>query len=504
MSTSVSYNGTTYSIPAAGESSWSALSSFLIDLANSGQTKNTQSAAVRTATSTPVTVAAATDFTVITNLTVAGAVAVTLPAGVNKQMFIVIDGKGDGATNNITVSGTGGQTIAGAATYVIATDRGAAYFQWSTTENTWQVINSIGSTNGIQGWVTKTTTYTAVNRDRIFADSSGGTFTITLPASPILGTSVDFRDPEGTWATNNVTVARNSSNINGVAANYTLNIANDWVTFTYYDSTIGWVATSQTRPALATATLAGLVSTSQQSFGGLKKLEGGLAQVGSIDATDANVTLTNASARDITFTSFTASRDVTLPTTSILSGEVFILRNTTALDMVVKASNGSALTIANSANFDATVRSGYVVLISLQAIPTTPAHWLVMQVRETYTHTTTWTFNSAGGTSASVTIVLTRVNNVVHGDFGYFSGSSSSSDRATTDTVLVTRFRPTTAKDCVAIVSNNGAYDVPGMVTINTSGAVEVFKDGGRANYTNGTSGLATTSGNRTLLSWTT
>ena len=140
MATSVSFNGSTYSIPASGEVAWASLSNFLIAVANNAQTTGKQIQTIRTALTTPVTVAA-TDYGIITNLTSPGAVAVTLPSGVNGQIFAVIDGKGDAATNNVTVSGTA-QNIRGASTYVISANYGAAVFQFSTTENHWEAVPS--------------------------------------------------------------------------------------------------------------------------------------------------------------------------------------------------------------------------------------------------------------------------------------------------------------------------------------------------------------------------
>lgn len=70
--------------------------------------------------------------------------------------------------------------------------------------------------------VEKTLNYTAVNGDRISANTSGGAFTITLPASPETGDRVTICDGNSTasaqgFAANNLTVARNGSTINGVA-----------------------------------------------------------------------------------------------------------------------------------------------------------------------------------------------------------------------------------------------------------------------------------------------
>lgn len=84
------------------------------------------------------------------------------------------------------------------------------------------------------------TTYTAVNGDRIFADSSAGAFTITLPPNPSMGDRIVFYDAENTWDTNNVTVGRNGKNIDGAAADLTLDIEGGKAELVYYDTTFGW------------------------------------------------------------------------------------------------------------------------------------------------------------------------------------------------------------------------------------------------------------------------
>lgn len=93
---------------------------------------------MRVATTTPVTVAAATDCVVVTNLGVAGAVAVNLPAGVTGQMFAIVDGKGDAATNNITITPAAGN-INGAGTYVINGDRNGIIIAYNGTE--WTILS---------------------------------------------------------------------------------------------------------------------------------------------------------------------------------------------------------------------------------------------------------------------------------------------------------------------------------------------------------------------------
>ena len=138
MSSQVVWNGTTRSIPAAGELNWSALSNFLVDLGTNAQTTNFQKIGMRVATTSPVTVSATSDCVVVCKLSVAGAVAVNLPAGSTKQLFCIVDGTGDAATNNITITPNGAETINGAATYVIDGNRNGIIIAFTGTE--WVIL----------------------------------------------------------------------------------------------------------------------------------------------------------------------------------------------------------------------------------------------------------------------------------------------------------------------------------------------------------------------------
>lgn len=95
------------------------------------------------ATSTPVTVSATTDCTVVSDLSVAGAVAVNLPAGVDGQMFFLLDGKQDAASNNITVTPNGAETINGAATLVMDHNGQGLWIQYKSSTSNWYVLANI-------------------------------------------------------------------------------------------------------------------------------------------------------------------------------------------------------------------------------------------------------------------------------------------------------------------------------------------------------------------------
>lgn len=143
MSTTVNYKGTSYSIPAAGEVNWSSLSNFLIALGNNAPNTTYAVQAIRVATTSPVTVSATTDYAVISNLSVAGAVAVNLPAGVNGQIFVIGDGKPDASSNNITITPNGAETIKGASTLVLNHNGQMVMLQYHSGTTDWKVLANV-------------------------------------------------------------------------------------------------------------------------------------------------------------------------------------------------------------------------------------------------------------------------------------------------------------------------------------------------------------------------
>lgn len=96
--------------------------------------------------------------------------------------------------------------------------------------------NLTGLPGGGISYVTKTANYTASNDEGIIADTSGGSFTVTLPASPSAGDQVYIADPAN-WSTNNLTVARNGSTIEGASEDFTVDIGGIIVGFLYDGST---------------------------------------------------------------------------------------------------------------------------------------------------------------------------------------------------------------------------------------------------------------------------
>lgn len=65
-------------------------------------------------------------------------------------------------------------------------------------------------------WSVKTANYTAVNGDRLVANTTAGSFTITMPANPSVGDFVQLIDG-GDWNTNNLSVTFNGATVEGLA-----------------------------------------------------------------------------------------------------------------------------------------------------------------------------------------------------------------------------------------------------------------------------------------------
>ena len=96
---------------------------------------------------------------------------------------------------------------------------------------------------GTVDWQTgsiKTATFTAANGEGYFANTSGGAFTMNLPAGSA-GNIVSVVDYTNTFQTNSLTISPNGSQkIGGVNANFIASTEGQSLTFVYVDDTEGW------------------------------------------------------------------------------------------------------------------------------------------------------------------------------------------------------------------------------------------------------------------------
>ena len=87
----------------------------------------------------------------------------------------------------------------------------------------------------------KTSNFTAEAGVGYLVDTSSSAITATLPASPNAGDAVAFKDYTASFATNNLTIGRNSEKIQGNASDSTISTNRASVVCVYVDSTEGWV-----------------------------------------------------------------------------------------------------------------------------------------------------------------------------------------------------------------------------------------------------------------------
>jgi hypothetical protein len=159
---------------------------------------------------------------------------VTIPAGVTLT-------SGGALTNSGTITNTG--TITG--------------------------VSITGTIDNQVNWQTtvKTANFTATAGEGYFCNTTSGAFTVTLPSSPSAGDLVGIKDYANTADTNNITIGRNGSNIEGVANNFVISVEGGSITLIYVDATKGWLSTAAAKasdissPLFVTAT-GGTITTS--------------------------------------------------------------------------------------------------------------------------------------------------------------------------------------------------------------------------------------------------
>jgi hypothetical protein len=124
-----------------------------------------------------------------------------------------------------SADGTSGQAL-------ITNGSGVLSFTTISSGTAWQSVQTTG--------------FTAVSGRGYPCNTTSSAFTVTLPASPSVGDYIQIVDYAGTFATNNITLGRNSNKINGGTDNKVLSTNREAVTIVYVDSTQGWVASSGT------------------------------------------------------------------------------------------------------------------------------------------------------------------------------------------------------------------------------------------------------------------
>jgi len=88
----------------------------------------------------------------------------------------------------------------------------------------------------------KTSNFTATSGNGFFVNTTSGAITVTLPSSPSAGSVVGVADYANTADTNNITIARNGSKIQGLTSNLIMSKEGLSILLIYVDATQGWLS----------------------------------------------------------------------------------------------------------------------------------------------------------------------------------------------------------------------------------------------------------------------
>ena len=148
---------------------------------------------------------------------------ITIVDAANGNITITPDGSGNIVLDGLTFPNADGS----ADTFLKTNGSGTLSFAEVSGGTSWQAV--------------KTTGFTAVAGEGYFCNTTSAAFTVTLPATPTIGDEVAIVDYAGTFDTNNLTVGRNSENIQGSAADLTVATERAGFTLVYTDGTQGWL-----------------------------------------------------------------------------------------------------------------------------------------------------------------------------------------------------------------------------------------------------------------------
>jgi hypothetical protein len=125
-------------------------------------------------------------------------------------------------------------------------------------DGTWQTVSGGGGGGSGSSYRYISGASSSAIGDICYCDTSGASFTLTLPNSPVTGSGVSIRDAQGTWSGQNLILNPGSNKIAGVLGTFSCNVSDANFDLVWRGSAIGWepefIITNYVRGAGGTAT----------------------------------------------------------------------------------------------------------------------------------------------------------------------------------------------------------------------------------------------------------
>ena len=177
---------------------------------------------------TDATISNARNMTLKFTGTLAANRTVNFPASIEK-VFNVIDGTNHaGYTLTFKVTSASGFLLCEGNNYICHSDG-----------------TNMDKNHETRNWRTLTAAETIQAGANLFVDTNGGGVTVTLPASPANGDTVNFVDSRYTFDSNALTVGRNSSKIANATSDLVVNTEGAAFGLVYSGSDVGWTYTEK-------------------------------------------------------------------------------------------------------------------------------------------------------------------------------------------------------------------------------------------------------------------